>query len=381
MQSPCLPRRTTLLLAAFLVLLLATGRWLRADDATPDAKEADVAEADVADEDVSDEDVAEAEKVLAKNGIKSSRSGFSIKEESELADGLKAAKKLRAKMFRSRKTLKKVEEKEDAARGQIKFLFAKRSELRKQLNKTSSVKSHNEIVNTLNEIGDRIVMLQEGKELEEELSAARGEFNTARETYVAKLLELREVIDNIKDRYGDLKSKKDVKAAAELVASAAGKDWKLGKSRKLAGHWRELNKMSDVVITERIELRKGRGKTYYVAVTINGNKTEEMVLDTGASIVSLPYDVAKRVGLTPSDDDPKVQLKLADGSIVEGTTVFAKSIRVGKFVVENVQCAVMPEHLTEAAHLLGQSFLDKFSYRVDSASNALIINKVNEPGR
>ncbi len=364
MQSLLVHPRLTLLAALFLALLLPDGRFVSGDETKSATAEADT---------------AAAEKVLADNGIETSRAGFSLEEEGEIPNGLKEAKKLRAKMFQAQKTLKKVEAKEDMVKQQIKFLFAQRSDLRKQLERASSTSKHNQIVNRLNEIGDQIVVLREGEELEEELSAARGELNTARERYVARLLELRKVIDVIKERYGKLKSNKDVMAAAEAVAKAAGKDWELGKSRKLAGHWRDLKKMSDVVITERIKLRKGRGETYYVAATFDGDRTEELVLDTGASIVSLPYDVAKRVGLTPSDSDPKVNLKLADGSIVEGTTVYAKSIRVGKFVVKNVECAVMPAHLTEAAPLLGQSFLNKFSYRIDSASDELIMNRVAEP--
>jgi hypothetical protein len=44
--------------------------------------------------------------------------------------------------------------------------------------------------------------------------------------------------------------------------------------------------------------------------------------------------------------------------------------------VENVECAVFPPELTEAAAILGMNFLEKFNYKIDTERAKLIMNKI-----
>jgi hypothetical protein len=72
-------------------------------------------------------------------------------------------------------------------------------------------------------------------------------------------------------------------------------------------------------------------------------------------------------------------MSLADGSIVEAKQVFAPSVRVGKFTIEHVECAVMPADLPKAESLLGLSFLKHFTFKIDSDKGKLVMCKIDQP--
>ena len=76
----------------------------------------------------------------------------------------------------------------------------------------------------------------------------------------------------------------------------------------------------------------------------------------------------------------EIRLTLADGKIVEGWLMSVKSITVGPFTVENVECAVLPENLIAAHPLLGGTFLKNFVYKLDLTAQKLDMSKVKEPG-
>ena len=80
-----------------------------------------------------------------------------------------------------------------------------------------------------------------------------------------------------------------------------------------------------------------------VEVTLNGKVTRTMILDSGGSTVAVPADLAKELEMVPGPNDPTIRLQLADGKIVEGKQMMLKSVRVGTFTIENVECAVLPE--------------------------------------
>src|SRR5690242_4010084 len=96
-----------------------------------------------------------------------------------------------------------------------------------------------------------------------------------------------------------------------------------------------------------------------------------MVLDTGAGLVVIPADLAKSMELVPAKDDPIVHLVLGDGKRVEAKQTILKSVRVGSFTVENVECAVLPPELVAAEPALGGSFLKHFTYKLDPAAGKL----------
>jgi len=101
-----------------------------------------------------------------------------------------------------------------------------------------------------------------------------------------------------------------------------------------------------------------------------------MVLDSGASLVSLPHEIAEGLGLIPSNDTPVIQLQLADGKIVEAWLMEIKTMQLGPFKVEKVECAVLPKELVAAEPLLGATFLKHFVYKLDLQNKKIDMSRV-----
>ncbi len=130
------------------------------------------------------------------------------------------------------------------------------------------------------------------------------------------------------------------------------------------------------MISESIKLRNDGG-SLWVDVSINGKKSEEFVVDSGASLISIPIRMATALGIEPKDSDPDVTVSLADGSTVDGKRIKIGNVRVGKFVVEEVECVVLGPEAVAAPPLLGLSFLGQFKFEVDTSKSELKLVKVD----
>jgi clan AA aspartic protease (TIGR02281 family) len=132
-------------------------------------------------------------------------------------------------------------------------------------------------------------------------------------------------------------------------------------------------------VTSAVVKVENEGNVPHVDVTLNGTLTRSMVLDSGASFVALTADTAKQIGLVPGPNDIKIKLTLADGKVVEAHQMMLKSVRVGSFIVDNVECAVMPASLIAADNLLGGTFLRNFVYKLDPVAGELHMSQVGKP--
>lgn len=113
-------------------------------------------------------------------------------------------------------------------------------------------------------------------------------------------------------------------------------------------------------LSEEVQIER-RGNTYRVPVRINETITLPFVLDTGATDLVIPADVALtliRAGaLRSADFIGKKPYYLANGSEQIGERVIIREVRVGAHKVTNVTAIINPP---ESELLLGQSFLSKF---------------------
>jgi len=104
---------------------------------------------------------------------------------------------------------------------------------------------------------------------------------------------------------------------------------------------------------------------YRVEAEVNG-VTERLLIDTGASMVLLPYESVAEIGIDPESLDFRVPVTTANGKSTVAPITIA-SIRIGPIEVKNVSAAVAhPGRLKMG--LLGMSFLDKLeetSFRGD----------------
>jgi clan AA aspartic protease (TIGR02281 family) len=126
---------------------------------------------------------------------------------------------------------------------------------------------------------------------------------------------------------------------------------------------------------EEVQIEK-RGSAYYVPVRINDTITLPFILDTGATDLAIPADVALtliRAGaLRRGDFLGRTRYQTASGAEEISDVVIIREVQVGGHVVRNVTGSINPP---EGKPLLGQSFLSKFgAVTVDYKRGVLILS-------
>lgn len=120
-----------------------------------------------------------------------------------------------------------------------------------------------------------------------------------------------------------------------------------------------------------VQIRAGAHGHYYARAEINGRPIEVLV-DTGASIVALTYDDARRAGVFVTDSDYTQRVSTANGH-TRVAPVMLDRVSIGDITVRNVPAAVSePDSLTTT--LLGMSFLGRLQ-RVDIRPGILVLQE------
>lgn len=106
------------------------------------------------------------------------------------------------------------------------------------------------------------------------------------------------------------------------------------------------------------ELRPGRDGQFHASAEVNGMPLT-MIVDTGASMVTIPFEQAERVGIDPAALEFSIPVVTASGRSAVAPVHLA-SIRIGQVAVFDVEAAVAPPgHLKTA--LLGMTFLGRLT--------------------
>ena len=242
--------------------------------------------------------------------------------------------------------------------------------LESKLSLVTDVGVHNRIVIRMNRLlADVKESQQAQKDLEEQAGKAS---TTAKTQFVDDVAALSVKADAASERYKVLSVDPAVKTALAAVPAKAA----LGPTPEFATSIAELKKWQSAVESEAIPLTEDHG-IHMVDALLNG---EHFVLgfDTGASAVTLPWQVAEKLNMTPGEQDPTVQMQLADGNLIEGKQMSLKSVRVGRFTINDVTCVVLQKDLHDAPLILGGSFLNHFIVKLDPAANELHLTQLKE---
>lgn len=114
---------------------------------------------------------------------------------------------------------------------------------------------------------------------------------------------------------------------------------------------------------------KSNGNHYFAAAEVNGRKIDVMV-DTGASMVALTHEDARRLSLSPRDSDFTLSVQTANG-VSRFAPVTLDRVAIGGIEVRGVQAAVAePGRLSTT--LLGMSFLSRLQ-RVDMRAGVMVL--------
>jgi clan AA aspartic protease (TIGR02281 family) len=106
-----------------------------------------------------------------------------------------------------------------------------------------------------------------------------------------------------------------------------------------------------------------------VEAVLNDQLQAPFLIDTGASGVSIPDSVARRLGLRIDADTPR-QLVQTAGGVVAEPAIQLDSIQVGLARVERVAALV---NSSMEIGLLGGAFFNNFVYEVDAAASVITL--------
>ncbi|MEM1035934.1 MAG: TIGR02281 family clan AA aspartic protease [Pseudomonadota bacterium] len=110
---------------------------------------------------------------------------------------------------------------------------------------------------------------------------------------------------------------------------------------------------------------------YWARVLVNKKATVNFMVDTGASVVALTYDDARRLGLKPDSLDYKWRISTAGGETM-GASVLLDSLKINQVHVRNVEAMVLKSDLDQS--LLGMSFLSQL-YAYEFRGERLILRQ------
>ncbi len=322
---------------------------------------------------------AQAKEILEKLGLKISATGVVMPAEQEFYKSMSELEAVRKKFVAAEKEYHAAE----ADSAKIENTITQGKAQLVQMNAAIAggklqPAEHNRLVGLINAtVGQIDLVIGQLEKHQDKVKAARGKSGEAREAYITKILAARNAADKVGIAWEKVSSDPEGTAALAKVAEVLKKTIPPKASATFTLNEKQLALLEQKILSESIKLTDDGG-TFLVSVLINGTHTKEMVVDSGATAISLPFAMAKEMGLEPDSGDRKVRVSLADGSEVEGYLKTIPSVRVGKFIVEDVECIVLSPVAIKAPPLLGMSFLGNFKFEIDKNRAELKMVKIDQ---
>lgn len=113
-----------------------------------------------------------------------------------------------------------------------------------------------------------------------------------------------------------------------------------------------------------------QGDSYYLNIVLNKKHHARMLLDTGASAIQVPFNLAIEMGVPKMKTRP-VRVQIANGSIIEGRSFILNSVQVSGAKAKNVTAIVIRDQ--KSVGLLGMSFLNQFHFKIDTDKHVLYL--------
>ncbi|HSI34274.1 MAG: TIGR02281 family clan AA aspartic protease [Phycisphaerae bacterium] len=318
---------------------------------------------------------AKPEEVMAAKGLVKQAALWLTKDDAALGEDLRKFRL--AKLAFDADTKKRVET--EAKIKQAKSAVAQWEYQYRALNEKLSkgiadAFQHNKAVAEVNALASKI---KEGEDFVKEREGEMGKFNASREAYITALVELSDKMEAAAKAYEALAKDDEVTKALVVINDKARPKNKLGPSADLTQNVALIKRQRGDVNSAIVQV-KYEANTPHVDVTLNGKVTRSMILDSGASTIALTAASAKEIGLVPGPADPLIRMQLADGRLYDARRMMIKSVKVGQFLIEDVECAVLPATLVAADDLLGGSFLKHFVYKLDPDAKELHLSQVKK---
>ena len=319
--------------------------------------------------------LADAAKTLEDAGLTRVGMEYVLAEETEIIKARTEIKKAQRALKEAEDDFRSAEKKIAKAQAYIAHLQRELDELESQARRADTRNKQDRAITAHKEKVREIEKTQEERKKFEQDQQVK--MDDAKAAYIATMVSWVEKAALVNDKYAELAKDEAITGAVSEIGEQDKRKYKLGPSRRFESINRELTKAAGEYQRGAVDLRKA-GNVMEIDVRINGKPIRSMILDTGASALSLPYLFAKDLGITVTEADPIVQLQMADGKLVDARRVTLESVQVGEFICNDVEAFVLPEDLSAASPLLGNSFLSNFTYEIDPVRGKLILSRLTK---
>lgn len=312
------------------------------------------------------------EDVLKAKGLSKSGITYITETDAKLPEQLKSFRAVKKQLDDDNRKRADLEGKVRMAKGAIADW---EQQYRAQNEKLAGVKdafTNNKIIGNINSLQSKI---KEGTEYKQSQETELAKLGNTRDEYVTAVLDLASKFEEIGKEYEKLAADTSVKGAIDKINEKARPKVKLGPSVEYTSNVFQIKKQRDTIKSDIIPITV-QGHVHHVDVNFNGKVTRSLVLDSGASYICLTSDTAKMLDMVPGPEAEVMKMQLADGKLVDARHMVIKSVRVGQFTIENVDCAVLPADLVAADNLLGGSFLKNFIYKIDPQAGELHLSQI-----
>ena len=318
---------------------------------------------------------ADPAKTLEDAGLNRVGLEYVIEAEDEIIRARADIKKAQRALKDAEDDFRDAERKIAKAQAYIAHLQREIDKMKDRVRRSDDQKEYARNMKAYDELVASIEKAQEDRKAFEQEQQVK--IDDAKATYIATMVTWVEKAAGVTEKYKELAENEDVTGAIQELSDQDKRKYTLGPSRRFQSINRELTKAAGEYQRGAVDLRKEHN-TLLIDVRINGKPIRTMILDTGASSVSLPFLFAKDLGITPGDTDPVVQVQMADGKIVDAWKMNLDSVQVGEFIVNDVEAIVLPESLHAAPALLGNTFLGNFTFEVDPDRGKLILSRLTK---
>lgn len=120
-----------------------------------------------------------------------------------------------------------------------------------------------------------------------------------------------------------------------------------------------------------VRIKRGRGGHYRTQAYIN-KRPVNVLVDTGATLIALSHDDARRAGIHVRPSDFTIRTRTANG-IARAAPVILNKVRIGNITLNNVRGTVSQPGALNMT-LLGMSFLGRLD-KVEIRSGDLVLQK------
>jgi clan AA aspartic protease (TIGR02281 family) len=321
------------------------------------------------------DDQAALKTKLAAKGIRVTHFGLSLTDESELSKQFRELATLKRKLQSAVREFNEAQHGLDELTENLHQRMQASVAINGQLATSGNFIQRNQLIGAANAtIGEINLLNHEKEQTTKELDRTRTAANSAREKYVQQISKIRAEADRVSARYVELEKDEEAQSALKEWNAAAKSSLEIRPSRLFQAGLKRIADLEKTVISEKIPLRR-EGNSYYATVVVNGDHVVDMVVDTGANSLVLPYKTAMECGVKIDASAMPIKMKVASGTVSKASLVTLDSVKVGQFTAKKVECVVLPPEATNAPILLGMTFLGHFNFSMNGTE--LVLSKID----